>query len=133
MGHGASRGKPGAVKPEPVTGSVAPSPMTIKSERRSSTAEHKLRRDDSQQGLTEEMIEELTRSSMGSVYSKNKKKSSLDGWIAGANYIVKPEQDALKLHAESMRTLAALQTAKRRPRPVSSQADRRSGSQGRRK
>ncbi|CAG9574717.1 hypothetical protein LMJF_24_2150 [Leishmania major strain Friedlin] len=111
MGHAVSRKTPQAKKLEAKM-SIDEAPLPIAAERGApvaATAHEKQRGPDSQEGLTEEMIEGLTRSSVGSTHSKAK--DAVNDWITTANYFVKYNTDALEQHEESMRTLAALQAA----------------------
>ncbi|KAK7197023.1 hypothetical protein NESM_000646100 [Novymonas esmeraldas] len=134
MGHVVSRNKRRGEKvgTSALTSNV-PTPTTAKSTTQTTTAmaaaHEKLRRIDSEHGLTEEMMEGLTRSSAGSANAKAKK-NTLSDWVAAANYMVTSDMDALRRHGDSMRTLAALQVAKREPRTFN-KSDRRGSSRSR--
>ncbi|KAG5477873.1 hypothetical protein LSCM1_05175 [Leishmania martiniquensis] len=121
MGHSISRSRSPtkAVAPMNKANEVASPIMTKNDTQMDAAAHEKLRRLDSEQCLTEEMIEGLTRSSTGSVQSKAKKKDAINDWIATTNYVVEPNMDALKQHEDSMRALNAMQTAKHELRCLS--------------
>ncbi|KAG5478357.1 hypothetical protein CUR178_05072 [Leishmania enriettii] len=114
MGHTVSRNKSQAEKvAAAMNTNEASSPiMTESGAKMGAAAQEKLRRLDSEQCLTEEMIEGLTRSSTSSTRSKAKKKDALKDWIAAANYVVEHDMDALKRHEDSMHALVAMQKAK---------------------
>ncbi|AYU79306.1 hypothetical protein, unknown function [Leishmania donovani] len=119
MGHAVSR-KTSLAKKLETTMRINEAPLPIASERGApvaAAAHEKQCGDDSQEGLTEEMIEGLTRSSVGSTHSKAK--DTVNDWITVANYFVKHNTDALKQHEESMRTLAAMQAAQHNLRSFS--------------
>ncbi|CBZ27548.1 hypothetical protein, unknown function [Leishmania mexicana MHOM/GT/2001/U1103] len=112
MGHAVSRKTSQARKRE-ARMNTNEAPLLITAERGApvATAAHEKQREvDSQEGLTEEMIEGLTRSSVGSTHSKAK--DTVKDWITAANYFAKHNTDALNQHEESMRALATMQTAK---------------------
>ncbi|GET89069.1 hypothetical protein, unknown function [Leishmania tarentolae] len=116
MGHAVSRKKSQEKKPGTVVGAgESPPPITTaKGAPVVASVHEKQLRVDSQEGLTEEMIEGLTRSSVGSSHSKAK--DTVKEWIVSANEFVKQSTDALKLHEESMRLLVAQQVKREQHR-----------------
>ncbi|CAJ1026009.1 hypothetical protein, conserved [Leishmania lindenbergi] len=127
MGHTITRNKPQSEKlKEAIKTNEAPSPITAKRGAQVTAVTHeKVHRIDSDQGLTEEMIEGLTGSSASSIHSK-KKKEALSDWITAANCAERHNVDVLKQHEDSMRALTAMQTARNELRSLSKLRHRRS-------